>query len=131
MRCYIMKRVPIVFSTIFLISIMSLMSISTSMPLAEASHTSVTATVDILKNGVVAFTYSEIIFTEFGANINVDMNKRDEGRFDRYCGGFHTFEIESSEAASFTCIGKGPWDVRISLTSITHPFQISILVNAM
>ena len=128
-----MKRLPIVFSTIFLISIVSLMSISSSMPLAEAtSHPTVTATVDILKKGVVVYSYFNTVPANGNVTIDVDLNKRDEGRFDRFCDGFHTFDIVSSEAVSFTCIGKGPWDVRIDVTNAIHTldFPITIQVNA-
>jgi len=125
-----MKRVSIIFLTISLVITISLMSILNSMPVAEATHTSITVDVNVLKNGNIAYPYSTTVNETGSAIVEVDMNKRDEGRFDRFCGGSVSL-FTSPTGTLFTCDGKGPWSIEIKISGVTHTPQVTVVVNAI
>ena len=132
-----MKRLPMVFSTIFLISIISLVSISSSMPLAEADSEEITVTITIFKNDMpTPFTYSLTQDVTVSAFYNVEMNQRDNGRHDRFCGTTNDFFITIDNVSTTLikdCEGKGPWDVQIVVTNTIHELSlpVTIQVNAI
>ena len=120
-----MKSLLIVCSIIFVVFTISLMSISTSLPLVEATTNDNTATITVLKNNVAtAFVYTG---SSTGALIEVDMNKRDAGRFDRFCDHAVVFEDVTLSTQTEICPGKGPWSIEVTVHADSDELHLLVV----
>jgi len=111
----------------FLVFSLSLMSISSAAPPALAEHGTATVTVSVLKKLVPTYVYSVEVSSSDTA-ISVEMNNRDSGRFDRFCGASEVITITSGSGTA-DCEGKGPWSISIEISGLGHsttPFSVSV-----
>jgi len=106
---------------------------------AEAGHTQVVVAILIFKDGNFFKAYGAPNFPcGEECDASLDLNKRDEKRFERWCGSnpFSIVVPADTTQLETTCEGEGPWEmiVRVQVlhshTLVNHSNPITVHVEA-
>jgi len=93
---------------------------------AEADHFQFVVFIIITKNGQPFVSYPAGPFPCTGVDcgeVEVDLNNRDKGRFNRWCASNPQPVVITSPAFSdnVECVGKGPWKLIVLATLLDEP----------
>jgi hypothetical protein len=85
---------------------------------AEAAHNEIVVIIAIITPGPGTIIYSQVFPTDCdpSCSVNLNLNNRDEKRFDRWCGPTKDAFIPAGQFASGNpCAGPGPWSIAVNV----------------
>ena len=86
---------------------------------AEANHDRIRVQITIITPGPGNIIYLQTFPTacDPSCSVNLNLNNRDEGRFDRFCGPTEPVTVVAGQIAEqVDCFGPGPWKIIVSVS---------------